>query len=70
MSEPTRVYKGNNIAVEWRPELCVHCKHCIEGLPAVFDLARRPWVDVNAASANEIREQVSKCPIGALKVRE
>lgn len=68
MSEPTRVYRNSKIAVEWRPELCTHCKLCIEGLPAVFNLDARPWVNIDGAFPGEIRNQVNECPSGALSL--
>jgi putative redox protein len=68
MSTPTRVYKNNTIAVEWRPELCVHCQRCITELPQVFNLSARPWVDINGASDKEIIQQVEACPTKALSM--
>ena len=70
MSEPTRVYRNDRIAVAWRDELCVHCKSCIQGLPAVFGLTKRPWVNIDGASPEEVRNQVSQCPSGALVIVE
>lgn len=56
-----RQYIAPGVTVNWRPSLCVHCEACIKGLPEVFDLNKRPWVDVNAAPAERIIEQVAKC---------
>jgi uncharacterized Fe-S cluster protein YjdI len=67
--EPTRVYERDGLAVEWRDYLCVHCGECTNGLPQVFNMQSRPWVNVNAASPHEIKEQVRKCPSGALSIR-
>lgn len=69
MSEPTRSYDNGEIVVEWRPELYVHCEVCISGLPQVFNLQARPWVNVNAATTEEIRNQVRQCPDGALSIK-
>ncbi len=68
MSDPTRTYSNGQITVEWRPELCVHCEACFQGLPQVFDPTKRPWVNIHGATTNEIRKQVGKCPSGALAV--
>jgi hypothetical protein len=35
----------------------------------VFDDSRRPWVKVDAASADEVEAAVSLCPSGALRTR-
>ena len=37
------------------------------GNSKVFDVTRRPWVDLSYAPANEIAEIIDKCPSGALK---
>ena len=70
MSEPTRTYKRESLVVEWRKELCTHCESCITGLPAVFDMSKRPWVNMQGATLDEIREQVAQCPSGALVALE
>ncbi len=66
----TRVYKKEDICVEWRPELCTHCEACVNGLPQVFDVDKRPWVNVEGASKEEIINQVEQCPSGALSHRK
>lgn len=68
MSQPTRVYSNGEISVEWRPELCIHCQACINGLPQVFDLNKRPWVNIHGATTEEIRKQVTECPSAALSI--
>jgi uncharacterized Fe-S cluster protein YjdI len=42
----------------------------VNGLPAVFDVAKRPWINVDGASAAAIKEQVSHCPSGAISINE
>jgi uncharacterized Fe-S cluster protein YjdI len=49
--------------------LQTHSGVCVRGLRAVFDVKRKLWVDINAASADEIAAQVAKCPSGALQAR-
>lgn len=68
MSEPTRTYSNDEIKVEWHHERCVHCENCIKGLPQVFDMQKRPWVDLSKATSDEIIKQVAECPDGALQV--
>lgn len=70
MTTPTRSYTNGTITVDWRPELCVHCQACINGLPEVFDLNKRPWVNIHGATSERIVEQVKQCPDGALSVRD
>lgn len=62
-------YASDEIVVEWEPRLCFHSRNCVRALPQVFDDSRRPWIDVDAASAGEIEAAVSRCPSGALRAR-
>jgi len=59
-------YANDRIAVTWEPEYCIHAAECLHRLPGVFDAWRRPWVDVENASPDEIADVVMRCPTGAL----
>lgn len=67
MDTPTRTYSNKEITIEWRDYLCIHCGNCITGLPSVFKINRRPWIQLDNATPEEIKKQVSNCPSGALK---
>ena len=56
------------LIVEWRPDLCRHAARCATQLPTVFNPAAKPWVNMDGATTNEIREQVGRCPTGALSI--
>ena len=60
-------YKNKDIVVYWYPEQCAHPGICLRTLPEVFCLAKRPWVNVNAASPEEIIKCIDICPSGALR---
>jgi uncharacterized Fe-S cluster protein YjdI len=62
-------YATEEIVVEWEPRLCFHSKNCVRSLPQVFDETRRPWITVDAASADEVDTAVARCPSGALRAR-
>lgn len=62
----TREYNNGEIKVFWRQPLCTHCQACITGLPEVFDLTTKPWVNMNGATTEQIIAQVEQCPSGAL----
>src|SRR5918992_1183082 len=66
-SGPTRVYESEELAVVWDATRCVHVATCLRALPEVFDVRRRPWVDVEGAPDEQIAEAVRLCPTGALK---
>jgi uncharacterized Fe-S cluster protein YjdI len=68
-TELGREYATGEIVVVWRPGLCYHSRNCIEALPAVFDPNRRPWVQPDAASADDVEAAVAQCPSGALRAR-
>jgi uncharacterized Fe-S cluster protein YjdI/CDGSH-type Zn-finger protein len=61
-----RVYRNQAIAVHWNPERCIHSARCVAGLSAVFQPGERPWVKIDAASADEIARVITRCPTGAL----
>jgi uncharacterized Fe-S cluster protein YjdI len=62
-------YATDEIVVEWEPRLCFHSQNCVRSLPQVFDQGRRPWVKVDAATADEVEAAVALCPSGALRAR-
>ena len=62
-------YATDEIVVEWEPRLCSHSQNCVRSLPQVFDDSRRPWVQVDAATAEEVEAAVARCPSGALRTR-
>jgi len=59
-------YTNGDITVIWQPDLCIHSTKCFKGLPGVFDPQKRPWINMNEASTDDIRNQVEICPSGAL----
>jgi uncharacterized Fe-S cluster protein YjdI len=65
----TKEYATEEIVVEWEPRLCYHSQNCVRSLPQVFDDSRRPWIVVDAASADEVEAAVARCPSGALRTR-
>lgn len=64
-----REYATDEIVVEWHPRLCFHSRNCVKALPGVFDSSRRPWIDLEQASADEIEAAVESCPSAALRIR-
>lgn len=62
-------YTNGEITILWQPGLCTHSANCIRGLRAVFNTQRRPWINMEAAGTEEIKNQVAKCPSGALSLK-
>ena len=66
MPDITKKYTNGQVTIVWKPDSCIHSKLCWTGLPEVFNPRERPWVKPEAATTQQIIEQVSKCPSGAL----
>ena len=66
MKSPIQEHGNDAIVVRFDPRVCIHSAVCVRGLPGVFDVGKRPWINVEAASAEAIAEQIKKCPSGAL----
>lgn len=65
---PTRkAYVGEHSVVSFDSALCKHAAECVRGAPAVFDTARRPWIDPDGAPPEVVEEVVGRCPSGALR---
>lgn len=59
-------YRSKSFMVRFDPHVCIHSARCVSGLPSVFDVKRRPWIDVDGAEAERIDAQIKECPSGAL----
>lgn len=66
MKQITKKYKKEDVFIVWKPDVCIHSAVCFKGLKGVFDPQKKPWVNVDGATKEEIIKQVSKCPSGAL----
>jgi CDGSH-type Zn-finger protein/uncharacterized Fe-S cluster protein YjdI len=62
-----RTYETDAIRVHWDSSRCIHTGLCLQALPSVFDLRRRPWVDLRGAEADAVADAVQRCPTGALR---
>ncbi len=69
MSDEIKEYSNGEITVVWNASLCIHSGRCVRGLPEVFDVKRRPWIDIMAADSAAIVHQVGRCPSGALSIK-
>lgn len=66
MEENIKKYDNGEITVVWQSHLCAHSARCVNGLPVVFNLQQKPWINVSAADTEAIIKQVNQCPSGAL----
>lgn len=70
MSEKHKEYTNGETTIVWKPEKCTHSAVCVKMLPKVYAPKQRPWITMENASTEEIIQQVSKCPSGALSIKE
>lgn len=59
-------YATEAIVVHWDSGKCIHSANCLDALPDVFDVRRRPWVRVDRADADAVAAAVDTCPSRAL----
>ncbi len=69
MKDPVQHYAKGGLTVTFDPRVCTHSGNCVRGLFDVFDVSKRPWVNLAGAPADEVVEQVKRCPSGALRFR-
>ena len=60
-------YTGDAVDVSFDPLRCRHAAECLRGLPAVFDLGRRPWILPDGGESADVVRVVARCPTGALR---
>ncbi len=70
MSEKKPIdYEGSDATVTWHGALCIHIGECGRAKGELFVGGRKPWCDPDAASDDEVRDVVERCPTGALTAR-
>jgi uncharacterized Fe-S cluster protein YjdI len=69
MTKRLQSYEAPGITVTFDPGVCTHSAVCLRGLPRVFDVQRKRWIQLEHASADAIAAQVARCPSGALQVQ-
>ncbi len=67
MTKRLQTYETPDITVTFDPNVCRHTGVCVRGLPLVFDVRRKRWVQPEQASAEDVAAQVKRCPSGALQ---
>ena len=63
-----RSYVGKSVTISFDADVCQHSGNCVNGLAAVFDTEKKPWIDPDGASPEEVVAQVDLCPSGALRI--
>lgn len=64
--EIVKEYSNGELTVVWKPKLCIHAGECVKALPNVYNPDEKPWIKAENASTTELKDQIAKCPSGAL----
>jgi CDGSH-type Zn-finger protein len=61
-----RDYVGRHITIHDNRAICAHAGYCTDALALVFNSERKPWIDPDGATVEEVIAAVARCPSGAL----
>lgn len=61
-----RVYSGDEVDISYSLKRCIHARACVDRLSTVFDIEKRPWINANGATGDEVATVLDLCPSGAL----
>ncbi|MGB5190242.1 (4Fe-4S)-binding protein [Robiginitalea sp.] len=64
--EIVKHYEKDAFRVVWKPAKCIHSEICIKTLPKVYLPDEKPWIRPEAASIQDLKNQINRCPSGAL----
>ena len=62
-------YSNGELTVVWKPAKCIHAAECVKALPEVYNPKEKPWIKAENASTQALKDQIAKCPSGALSYR-
>jgi uncharacterized Fe-S cluster protein YjdI len=60
-----RPYSAPGVRVFYDGGRCLHFAECVRGLPQVFDVGKRPWIQPGNASPEQVAEVVRRRPSDA-----
>lgn len=63
-------YSNGEITIKWQPKICQHVGVCVKTLPKVYNPKAKPWITIKNATTEELKNQINKCPSGALSYIE
>ena len=63
-----KTYSNGEITVVWKPKLCQHAGVCVKMLPKVYNPKERPWIKVENATTQELKDQISKMSLWGIEL--
>jgi len=64
--EIIKEYTNGELTIVWKPKSCIHSAVCVKKLPKVYNPNAKPWLSIENASTEELKQQIAMCPSGAL----
>ena len=64
--EIKKEYSNGELTIVWKPKTCIHAAECVKALPQVYNPDKKPWITIENATTEELKNQIAKCPSGAL----
>ena len=62
----SKTYSNGEITIKWQPKICQHAAVCTKNLPEVYKPQESPWITIENATTEALKNQIDKCPSGAL----
>ena len=59
-------YSNGELTIVWKSELCIHAAECVKALPNVYKPREVPWITIENAKTEELKNQIDRCPSAAL----
>ncbi|MEE9427686.1 MAG: CDGSH iron-sulfur domain-containing protein [Paracoccaceae bacterium] len=58
-------YEGAEISITYNPRLCSHAAECARVAGNIFDSTKKPWVQLDNGTVDQVKAVVAACPSGA-----
>ncbi len=63
-------YEGADVTVFFNPRVCSHAAECGRIAINIFDANKRPWVEPDNGTVDQVTAAITACPSGALTMSE
>ena len=64
-----KTYAGPIVNVSFDGDVCRHAAECVRGMPEVFDVSKRPWIDPSQAHTTDSAQTLRRVVGAARQVR-
>ena len=59
-------FENEEIKVTWEKNVCIHAGVCAQSLSGVFKPGQKPWIQLDGADMEALKETIGRCPSRAL----